>query len=189
MVTAQKQRKSWNCCNINTLRFWHGCCYNNGRLNGSAGIKITGFLAGDPGKTHAKPPNMAGIINKRIGKENQMKRNIIKIMVCALVVAFAFTGFAMASEAGKKEAAPAVQEKTAEAKPPATEKAVEPAKEVTVSGTVEKTETGIVIKTADAVYTVAGKDLAEMVGKNVDATGTVDGKTIKVAEVKEAEKK
>ncbi len=124
-----------------------------------------------------------------------MKKNIIRIMVCALVAAFAFTGSVMAADNAKK-AAPAAQEKPAEpvddtksAAPASDAKSAKPAEQVTVTGTVEKTDAGIVIKTADAVYTVAGKDLAKMVGKTVNATGTVDKQTITITEVKEAKAK
>lgn len=121
-----------------------------------------------------------------------MKQNIVKIMVCALIAAFALTVPVMASDTGKK-AEPAAREKSAEpagdAKSAADNEKPAVAEPVTITGTVEKTDAGIVIKTAETVYTVAGKDLAEMVGKSVNATGTVDGQTITVTEAKVAEKK
>ena len=128
----------------------------------------------------------------RLERKLKMKKNIIKIMVCAFVVAFAFTGSSMAKDTGKKAAAPAAQKKPADdtkAAAPATDEKPAAAEQVAMTGTVEKTDAGIVIKTADAVYTVTGKDLAKMVGKTVNATGTVDKQTITVTEVKEAKNK
>lgn len=62
-----------------------------------------------------------------------------------------------------------------------------------VTGTVEKTDQGIVIAADDgATYIVMGKDLSEMVGKTVKATGTLaegkSGKTLTVISVEPVEK-
>lgn len=62
-----------------------------------------------------------------------------------------------------------------------------------VTGTVEKTDQGIVIAADDgATYIVMGKDLSEMVGKTVKATGTLaegaTGKTLTVISVEPVEK-
>lgn len=62
-----------------------------------------------------------------------------------------------------------------------------------VTGTVEKTDQGIVIAADDgATYIVMGKDLSEMVGKTVKATGTLEegasGKTLTVISVEPVEK-
>lgn len=55
----------------------------------------------------------------------------------------------------------------------------------TITGTVEKTDQGIVIAADDgATYLVMGKDLTEMVGKTVKATGTLaEGKSGKILTV------
>ncbi len=60
-----------------------------------------------------------------------------------------------------------------------------------ITGTVEKTDQGIVIAADDgATYIVMGKDLTEMVGKTVKATGTLaegkSGKILTVVSVEEA---
>jgi hypothetical protein len=65
--------------------------------------------------------------------------------------------------------------------------------EMTISGTVEKGDRGIQISTDDGqTYAVQGKDLSEMVGKSVKATGTLaedaDGKIIEVTMVEEIKK-
>ncbi len=57
-----------------------------------------------------------------------------------------------------------------------------------IMGTVEKTEQGIVISAVDgATYQVKGKDLSDMVGKTVKATGTLSegksGKTLNIVSV------
>ncbi len=57
-----------------------------------------------------------------------------------------------------------------------------------ITGTVEKTKQGIVISADDgATYMVQGKDLSEMVGKTVKATGTLaegkSGKTLTVISI------
>lgn len=57
-----------------------------------------------------------------------------------------------------------------------------------VTGKVEQTKQGIVITADDgATYIVMGKDLSEMVGQTVKATGTLaegaDGKTLTVISV------
>ena len=62
-----------------------------------------------------------------------------------------------------------------------------------VTGTVDKTATGIVILADDGVeYMVMGKDLSEMVGKTVKATGTLaegkSGKILTVVSVEPVEK-
>ena len=51
-----------------------------------------------------------------------------------------------------------------------------------ITGTVEKTDNGIVISADNGdKYIVMGKDLSEMVGKTVKATGTLaEGKTGKI---------
>ena len=59
-------------------------------------------------------------------------------------------------------------------------------------GLVEETDTGLVIVGDDGEdYYVAGKDLSAMIGKDVEATGTVsenDGvKTLRLITVKEVE--
>jgi hypothetical protein len=54
-----------------------------------------------------------------------------------------------------------------------------------ITGTVEQTDAGIVISADDgATYIVMGKDLTEMVGKTVKATGTLaEGKSGKILTV------
>jgi hypothetical protein len=58
-----------------------------------------------------------------------------------------------------------------------------------ITGTVEKTDQGIVIAADDgATYIVMGKDLTEMVGKTVKATGTLaEGKSGKILTVVDVE--
>jgi hypothetical protein len=61
-----------------------------------------------------------------------------------------------------------------------------------ITGTVEQTDTGFVIMGADGEdYYVAGKDLSAMIGKDVEAIGTVtenEGvKTLRLITVKEVE--
>jgi hypothetical protein len=63
---------------------------------------------------------------------------------------------------------------------------------IVITGTVEETDTGLVIVGDDGEdYYVAGKDLSAMIGKDVEATGTVsenDGvKTLRLITVKEVE--
>ena len=63
---------------------------------------------------------------------------------------------------------------------------------IVITGTVEETDTGLVIVGDDGEdYYVAGKDLSAMIGKDVEATGTVsenDGvKTLRLLTVKEVE--
>ena len=67
------------------------------------------------------------------------------------------------------------------------------ADEQTISGTIEKADAGIVITADDGMtYAVQGKDLSDMVGKSVEATGTLSesdsGKTITVVKVEEIKK-
>jgi hypothetical protein len=61
-----------------------------------------------------------------------------------------------------------------------------------ITGTVEQTDTGFVIMGEDGEdYYVAGKDLSAMIGKDVEAIGTVtenEGvKTLRLITVKEVE--
>jgi len=97
---------------------------------------------------------------------NKMKK-MINLVVCAMLISFFAAGMVIAQDK------PASKETT-----------------VTVTGAVEKTDAGICIKAEDGVYTVAGQDLAAMVGKKVKATGTVTegpkGKTLSVTAVEEA---
>jgi hypothetical protein len=63
---------------------------------------------------------------------------------------------------------------------------------IAITGTVEQTETGFVIMGDDGEdYYVAGKDLSAMVGKDVEAIGTVtedEGvKTLRLITVKQLE--
>jgi len=92
-------------------------------------------------------------------------KKMINLVVCAMLISFFAAGMVIA------------QDKPA-------------SKETAVTGTVEKTDAGICIKAEDGVYTVAGQDLAAMVGKKVKATGTVTegpkGKTLSVTAVEEA---
>jgi hypothetical protein len=67
------------------------------------------------------------------------------------------------------------------------------ADEQTISGTIEKGDAGIVITADDGMtYSVQGKDLSDMVGKSVEATGTLSesesGNTISVIKVVEIKK-
>jgi hypothetical protein len=67
------------------------------------------------------------------------------------------------------------------------------ADEQTISGTIEKGDMGIVIATDDGMtYAVQGKDLSDMVGKSVEATGMLSesesGNTISVIKVVEIDK-
>lgn len=62
-----------------------------------------------------------------------------------------------------------------------------------ITGMVEKTDQGIVISADDGdTYIVMGKDLSEMVGKTVKATGTLaegkSGKTLTVISVEPVQK-
>lgn len=62
--------------------------------------------------------------------------------------------------------------------------------ETAISGTIMETDNGIVLSADDGEdYKIAGKDLTDMVGKNVHITGTLteggSGKTITVITVKE----
>lgn len=63
------------------------------------------------------------------------------------------------------------------------------AEDGSVTGTVEKTDSGIVISAADgSTYSVMGADLTEMVGKTVNATGTLaEGESGKVLTVTSVE--
>jgi hypothetical protein len=68
------------------------------------------------------------------------------------------------------------------------------ADEQTISGTIEKGDAGIVLTADDGMtYAVQGKDLSDMVGKSVKATGTLSesdsGKTISVIKVVEIKSK
>ena len=63
---------------------------------------------------------------------------------------------------------------------------------IAITGTVEQTDTGFVIMGDDGEdYYVAGKDLSAMIGKDVEAIGTVtenEGvKTLRLITVKEVE--
>jgi len=63
---------------------------------------------------------------------------------------------------------------------------------IAITGTVEETDTGFVIVGDDGEdYYVAGKDLSAMVGKDVEAIGTVSEnegvKTLRLITVKEVE--
>lgn len=63
--------------------------------------------------------------------------------------------------------------------------------EQSITGTVEQTDQGIVISSDDgATYMVEGKDLSDMVGQSVKATGTLaeseSGKSITVTSVEPA---
>jgi hypothetical protein len=67
------------------------------------------------------------------------------------------------------------------------------ADEQTISGTIEQGDSGIVIMADDGMtYAVQGKDLSDMVGKSVKATGTLaeseSGNTITVVKVEEIKK-
>jgi hypothetical protein len=62
------------------------------------------------------------------------------------------------------------------------------ANEQSITGTVEKTDQGVVISTESGdTYQVMGKDLSDMVGKTVKATGTLSegtsGKALIVIQV------
>jgi hypothetical protein len=60
--------------------------------------------------------------------------------------------------------------------------------EETIAGTVIKTDKGIVIEAEDGDYIVKGQDLSKMVGKMVEATGTItEGDKGDVIEVKSYE--
>ena len=63
---------------------------------------------------------------------------------------------------------------------------------IAITGTVEQTDTGFVIMGDDGEdYYVAGKDLSAMIGKDVEAIGTVTDKegvkTLRLITVKEVE--
>jgi Protein of unknown function (DUF5818) len=62
-----------------------------------------------------------------------------------------------------------------------------------VTGTIEKTDQGIVISADDGdTYIVMGKDLSDMVGQTVKATGTLaesqEGKTLTVISIEPVQK-
>jgi hypothetical protein len=62
------------------------------------------------------------------------------------------------------------------------------ANDESVTGTIEKTDQGIVISSGNGdTYIVVGKDLSEMVGQTVKATGTLaecqEGKTLTVISI------
>ena len=64
--------------------------------------------------------------------------------------------------------------------------------EHSVKGTVEKTDQGIIISAEDgATYMVQGKDLSDLVGKTIMATGTLaeneSGKTLTVLSIEQAQ--
>ncbi|MCP4745981.1 MAG: hypothetical protein GY874_07545 [Desulfobacteraceae bacterium] len=64
------------------------------------------------------------------------------------------------------------------------------AEEQTISGTIAQSDQGIVLAADDgAIYLVAGQDLSSMVGKAVEATGTIEegeaGKTLTISSVEE----
>ena len=67
------------------------------------------------------------------------------------------------------------------------------ASDESITGTIEKTDQGIVISADNGdSYIVMGKDLSDMVGETVTATGTLSegqaGKTITVISVEPAQK-
>jgi hypothetical protein len=62
-----------------------------------------------------------------------------------------------------------------------------------VTGTIQKTDQGIVISADDGdTYIVMGKDLSDMVGETVKATGTLaesqEGKTLTVISIEPVQK-
>jgi hypothetical protein len=66
------------------------------------------------------------------------------------------------------------------------------ANDESVTGTIEKTDQGIVISSKNGdTYIVMGKDLSEMVGQTVKATGTLaecqEGKTLTVISIEPAQ--
>jgi hypothetical protein len=67
------------------------------------------------------------------------------------------------------------------------------ASDQSVTGTIEKTDQGIVISADDGdTYIVMGKDLSDMVGQTVKATGTLaeshEGKTLTVISIEPVQK-
>lgn len=66
------------------------------------------------------------------------------------------------------------------------------ANDQSITGKVEQSDQGIVITADDGdTYIVAGKDLSDMVGKTVKATGTLaegeSGKTLNIVSVEEVQ--
>ena len=95
----------------------------------------------------------------------KFNRKLIIIAICALSLALVGATVVVAQDEGGK---------------------------IVITGTVEETDTGLVIVGDDGEdYYVAGKDLSAMIGKDVEATGTVsenDGvKTLRLLTVKEVE--
>ena len=95
----------------------------------------------------------------------KFNRKLIIIAICALSLALVGATVVVAQDEGGK---------------------------IVITGTVEETDTGLVIVGDDGEdYYVAGKDLSAMIGKDVEATGTVsenDGvKTLRLITVKEVE--
>lgn len=92
-------------------------------------------------------------------------RKVLTVLICALFISFsAAAGFAAAVQPDK----------------------------VTISGTIEKTEAGAVISAADGKFLVSGTEIApEMVGKKVNATGTISEeggeKVLKVERIEEVQ--
>ena len=94
----------------------------------------------------------------------KFNRKLIILAICALSIVLVGSTMVVAQE----------EEKTA------------------ITGTVEQTDTGFVIMGEDGEdYYVAGKDLSAMIGKDVEAIGTVtenEGvKTLRLITVKEVE--
>lgn len=95
----------------------------------------------------------------------KFNRKLIIIAICALSLALVGATVVVAQDEGGK---------------------------IAITGTVEETDTGLVIMGDDGEdYYVTGKDLSAMVGKDVEAIGTVtenDGvKTLRLITVKEVE--
>ena len=89
----------------------------------------------------------------------KLKKNIIKLVFFALVISLS-AGIVSAGE-----------DKT------------------TITGVVEQTDVGFIIKTADGEFAAEGADLANWVGKTIEATGQVTegdtGKVFNVIAIKE----
>jgi hypothetical protein len=95
-------------------------------------------------------------------EEQDMKRNLIKVFAILLVIGLVAATGAIAGDQS-------------------------------ITGMVEKTDQGIVISADNGnTYIVAGKDLSEMVGQTVKATGTLaesqSGKTLTVISVEPVKK-
>lgn len=92
-------------------------------------------------------------------------RKSIIMIICALAIVMVGAAMVVAQDEGEK---------------------------IAITGTVEQTDAGLVIMGDDGEqYNVSGKDLSAMVGKDVEAIGTVtesEGvKTLRLITVKEAE--